>query len=250
MGVLCYNNFILIKGAYKLEYNIYCDESSHLVHSDNRIMTLGFISCDKNDAKKFNRKLKNIKIKNDLNKNYELKWTKVSKSKMDYYKQLVDYFFESDLSFRCIVADKSTLDYKRYKHTHDDWYYKMYYLLLGKTLDESSIYNIYLDIKDTNSNNKIIKLREILNNSYYKFTDQMIKNLQHVNSKEIELIQLVDLFIGAIAYKNNNLSTSEAKLELVNYISNKSNKNLNTTTLLGEEKFNIFIWKGNFRDAL
>lgn len=232
-----------------MEYNIYCDESSHLRHSDNKIMTMGFICCPKSDRKKVNHDLKELKSKHNLSENYELKWTKVSKAKIDYYKDLIDYFCDNKkLSSRVIIADKSTLNYDKYNLSHDDWYYRIYYLLLGKTLDEGSEYNIFLDIKDTNSNQKIKKLQTVLNNSYYSFAAAMIKGIQHIRSEEVELVQLTDLIIGAVAYKNNRLTGSPAKLEIAEYLSEKTGKVLTISTSPYERKFNIFKWEASYHE--
>lgn len=228
------------------EINIYCDESNHLKHNSSNIMTLGYVSCPINKARHYNKLIREIKEKNNLNKNYEIKWIKVSKSKIDFYKELIDMFFkDKDLKFRCIIADKEAIDYVKYHLTHDQWYYRMYYLLLGKSLRENNTYNIYVDEKDTCSNDKVKRLRSVLTNSYYDYALSMINKIQQVKSKDIELLQLNDLFIGAIGYYNNNLSSSNAKLEVIDIIKSNLNYDLKTSTSLSEEKFNLFVWGNN-----
>lgn len=224
--------------------NLYCDESNHLRHNDNKIMTLGYISCTASKVKEANINIRLIKEKHGLNRNCEIKWTKVSKSKMDLYRELIEYFFANDsMQFRCVVADKEGLDYERFQINHDDWYYRMYYLLLGKSLMETNQYGIYIDIKDTCSNEKVEKLKNVLNNSYYDFSSAMIKKIQQVRSHEIEILQLTDLLIGAIGYRNNDLLTSNAKLEVVELVSEYSGSDLCTTTPLNHRKFNVFVWE-------
>lgn len=229
-------------------FNLYCDESNHLAHSNNDVMTLGFISCVKDSSKQISKDLRNLKSKYNLNVNYELKWTKVSMNKIDYYKELIDYFFDNnDLRFRVVIADKSELDFNKYYYLdHDKWYYRVYYMLLGKTLLEKNKYNIYIDIKDTCSSEKVAKLKEVLNNSYYDFTEEMICKIQHIKSHESELLQLNDLLIGAIGYKNNNLHNSTAKLEIVRYLEEMSGESLISSTNRHSEKFNLFKWVSNY----
>ena len=164
--------------------------------------------------------------------------------KTDYFKDVINFFCTNEvLKARIIIADKSGLNYSKFNITHDDWYYRMYYLLLGKTLSEDSEYNIFLDIKDTNSIEKVHKLQNVLNNSYYDFSGKMIKHIQHVHSHEVELIQLTDLLIGAVSYKNNRLISSPAKLEVVDYLSERTGKVLTISTPLYEDKFNILKWE-------
>lgn len=224
--------------------NLYCDESNHLFHNENKIMTLGYIACTTPKVREANVAIRAIKEKHGLKKDCEIKWTKVSKGKIELYKDLIEFFFQSDfLQFRCVVADKEGLDYERFQITHDDWYYRMYYLLLGKSLEEYNKYNIYIDIKDTCSNQKVKKLKNVLNNSYYDFSSSMIMKVQQIHSHEVELLQLSDLFIGAIGYCNNGLQGSDAKLAVVETVKRYSNSNLTNSSPLSDKKFNIFVWE-------
>lgn len=228
-----------------MECNIYCDESNHLKHNKNRFMTLGFISCEKEHVKKVSDTLRAIKERHGLNRNNELKWTKVSISKLEYYKELIIFFKESDyLQFRCIIADKESLDLKRFSLSYDDWYYRMYYLLLGKTLKEENVYNIYIDIKDTCGGKKINELKNVLTRSYYDFYDSMFKNVQLVHSHEVEILQLTDLFIGAIGYKCSGLETSLAKLKVIDLLESTFKRDISNNTPRYYNKFNIFNWEG------
>lgn len=224
--------------------NLYCDESNHLFHNENKIMTLGYISCINAKVREANIAIRALKEKHGLKNEYEIKWTKVSNKMMPLYSDLMDYFFENDyLQFRAIVANKEGLDYERFGISHDDWYYRMYYLLLGKSLMENNQYNVYIDIKDTCSQNKVNRLKEVLNNSYYDFSASMIQKVQQIHSHEVELMQLNDLLIGALGYCNNGLNSSEAKLKVIELLRKHSGISLLNSTSLSERKFNIFVWE-------
>lgn len=207
-------------------------------------MTLGYIACTTSKVREANVAIRELKEKHGLKNDCEVKWTKVSKGMLELYKDLMDYFFQSDfLQFRCVVANKEGLDYERYNITHDDWYYRMYYLLLGKSLAEYNKYNIYIDIKDTCSQQKVNKLKEVLNNSYYDFSSSMIMKVQQIHSHEVELLQLNDLLIGAIGYCNNGLSSSEAKMDVIEILRKYSGLSLLNSSPLSDKKFNIFVWE-------
>lgn len=230
-------------------YNIYCDESCHLQKDTSDIMVLGCISCPNEYAKEINSSIKQIKRKYGLGLNkkkmpIELKWTKVSNSKMEMYKELIDLFFEKDyLNFRGVVATgKSNLNHEFFLQDHDTWYHKMYYLLLREMVSIGNQYNIYVDIKDTNSNDKIEILRKVLNRSLYDFYDETVARIQTVRSEEVNLLQLTDLFIGALSYANRGLNSSVAKLKIVDYFRSRSGLDLTQKTPLRNHKFNIFIW--------
>ena len=225
-------------------YNIYCDESCHLEHDKQPIMLLGCLWCKKSISKKIAKEIRGIK--EESNTRGELKWTKISKSREKFYIQIVKYFFSTDdLNFRCIIVrDKDKLNHSYYNQgSHDSFYYKMYYYLIKNIMAENNRYNIYIDIKDTRSQRKIEKLREILCYSFRDFNKTMINNLQHVRSKEVELLQLADLFMGAISYINRRLTDNNAKVAVINEIKKYTNLSLEYTTPPWEEKFNLFFFK-------
>ena len=135
------------------EYNFYCDESCHLEHDNSNVMVLGGVWCPKEKRHQINGRIKEIKIRNNVPVQAELKWTKVSPSKIQVYIDLMEYFFdETDLHFRgLLIPDKKKLNHQMFNQTHDEWYYKMYFSMLKAMLVPTDTYNIFIDIKDTHS---------------------------------------------------------------------------------------------------
>ena len=230
------------------EYNIYCDESCHLqkiIEGEKNVMVLGALWCLKEKRKEISNRLREIKVKYGLPPDFEVKWHKVSPAKKDFYLNLIDYFFDdNDLHFRALVVpDKSILNHDKFNQDHDDFYYKMYFDLIKVILDPSHSFNIFIDIKDTKSQQKIDKLKEVLRNSHYDYNQRIVKNIQQIKSHEVELLPLADLLIGAIGYVNRELHSNEAKVEIVKRMQQRSGYSLTQSTLYREEKTNIFIWK-------
>ena len=196
-------------------FNVYCDESCHLEHDGINDMVIGAVWCEQQSVKRINRDIRDLKEKYGIASSAELKWTKVAPVKKDVYIDLINYFFEHPaLHFRCIlIPDKNNLDHVRFQQTHDEWYYKMYFDMLKGIFSPEDTYEIYIDIKDTHS----------------------------------QVMQLVDVLIGAITYQNRNFPAqhkkSKTKLDLIDQIKEKSGYTLTKTTLLGEDKFNIFVWQ-------
>ena len=228
-------------------YNIYCDESCHLENGRDRdyAMAIGGIWC--RDAKKreiFGR-IREIKAEHGIAADAEIKWNKVSPAQVDYYLDLINYFFDnSDLHFRVIVIpDKRQLNYEAIGLTNDEFYYKAYFNMLKTILDPEYRYNIYLDIKDTRGQKKVERLRECLCNSHYDFNREMISRIQQVRSHEVELIGLADLLIGALTYVHRKMDGSKAKLALIERIKQRSGYTLLSSTLYRENKFNVFVWR-------
>ena len=196
-------------------YNIYCDESCHREHDQQSAMVLGALWCPSAKVRRCNVAIRDIKAQFGLDNDFEIKWTKVSPAKLDFYSALIDFFFDNqDLHFRAlIVPDKAKLNHAAYQQSHDDWYYKIYFDLLKVVLAPGSTYQIFLDIKDTRSARKVAKLHEVLTNNMYDFSRSIVHNLQNVRSHEIELLQLCDLLIGVVSYVNRGLTSSPAKQE-------------------------------------
>jgi hypothetical protein len=227
-------------------YNVYCDESCHLENDHKNVMTLGALWCLDEIKKDMFSGIRAIKEKHGLARDFEIKWTKVSPAKVNFYKDLLNFFFEEQrLHFRAVVIkDKDELDHSRFENQdHDTWYYKMFFCLLNVVFEPHSRYRIYLDKKDTRCGEKIQKLHDVLCNSKYDFSKEIIEDVRSVHSHEIELLQLADLLIGAVGYANRGLRTSSAKMELVDLIREKSGYSLSSTTLFKEEKMNLFFWK-------
>jgi len=226
-------------------YNIYCDESCHLENDKQKAMAMGAVSCPVDESAIAFKRIREIKIQNKLSPKFEIKWTKVSPAKIDFYLDLVDYFFDnSNLHFRCLVVpDKKILNHDKFRQTHDEWYYKMYFDLLKTILNPEDKYRVYIDIKDTNGGEKVKKLREVLCNNLYDFDREIIEWAQIVKSNEIELMQISDFLLGAVSYVHRGLESSIAKNKIIERIKERSNYTLLRSTLFQENKFNIFVWQ-------
>ena len=228
-----------------ITFNVYCDESCHLENDHQKVMVLGAVWCQLDKTREIAVRLREIKQKYGLPSHFEMKWTKVSPAGKAFYLDMVDYFFDDDdLHFRAlIVPDKSLLHHDAFPgQDHDTWYYKMYFDMLKVIFRPESRYRIYLDIKDTRGARKAAKLREVLCNDRYDFSRQVIERLQLVHSHEIEQLQLADLLIGAVAYLNRGLKGNAGKIAIIERMQHRSGYELTRTTLVREEKMNIFRW--------
>ncbi len=225
--------------------SIYCDESSHIESLKNsKIMGLGAISCVTNHKDAIFKDIRNIKERHSLSKDFEIKWSKVSYSKIEFYKDLVNYFFDCKyLGFRCVVIDKEKLNHTQHNTSHDEFYYKMIFLLIRELLHTDKSYKIYLDKKDTNGKKKIDKLHDYLCNKNYDYKKEIVQSVQEVVSHQIELVQLCDLLMGAVCYENRNLNNNRGKVELINLIKERSGYSLTKKTFPSEHKLNILIWE-------
>lgn len=229
-------------------YNVYCDETCHLEHDEINVMVLGAVWCPQENLKEINQQIRAIKERNGVSPSMEMKWTKISPAKVGMYGDLVNYFFDDDsLRFRAlIIPDKGKLNHDKFHQTHDTWYYKMYFDMLKVILSPKDRYEIYIDIKDSNSYQKTQKLGEVCSNSMYDFSKRVIQRVQPIRSDEVQIMQLVDVLIGAVGYENRifpeEFIKSTAKEKIIELIKKRSGYSLKRTTLLREEKCNLFVW--------
>ncbi len=251
-----------------MNYNIYCDESCHLEHDQSSVMVLGAVTCRRDQLIRISEELRQLKIDHNLmrpderqqnrQQQFELKWTKVSPAKFHFYRDWIRYFFsEQALSFRAVVIEKKRIDHAKWNQdhgtnqTHDDWYYKMFFRLIEPMIDPQSNYHIYLDIKDTRSEENRKQLEKVLRSATRDRINEIIVRVQQIRSYESEIMQMTDLLAGAVGFHHRRRLdrdstsglTSLAKLELVRLIQRLSRQTLNTTSWMKEPKFNLLVWR-------
>lgn len=224
--------------------NIYCDESTHLPNDGMPYMVLGALTCPIEEASTVSSAMRALREKHGLPSYFEVKWNKISPSQIDFYLDLVDFFFDSSqLNFRCVVAPKGNLDHQRFHQTHDEWYYKMAFILLKKLVQSSGEAYIYLDKKDTNGAKRVRDLQKYLANSQHDFAFKKVRRIQIVESHHVTLLQLSDFLLGAVNYANRGLDTSQSKLEILRTIERRAGLSLTSTTEYSESKFDVFVWR-------
>lgn len=216
----------------KKTFNYYCDESTHLENDQMPYMLIAYVSTAYNQMSIHKEFIKNLKKKHRFKG--EFKWTGISKHKYPFYAELLDYFFSTDLRFRAIIIDKSQIDPARPDFSFNDFYFRMYYQLLTHKISDGHTCNIYLDVKDTNSNKKLKNLHEVLNHS------ACIGNIQFIRSYESTLMQLTDVMMGAINYHLRGLSKVIAKNKIIEKIKRETSLDLKKSTTKEADKFNLF----------
>lgn len=219
-------------------FNIYCDESTHLIRDKHPYMIYGYVSIASNQIKIAKEQIKAIKAKYGYTD--ELKWTNIHDKTFQMYKELVEYFFMTDMKFRAVIVDKSQIDENRSDYTFNDFYFRMYFQLLHHEINLDNNYNIYFDIKDTCSQTRLRKLKDILK------WNASIRNFQFIRSHESLFMQIADVLMGAINY-NLRIEKGEiegkviAKREIVKHINNHTSISLKQTSPKSAKKFNLFF---------
>ena len=232
----------------KLKINIYCDESRH-TSSGDRYMVIGAIKCERELKREIVHQIHSMKKKH--NAQGEFGWKRLSPNKKKFYFELLELFINNDLSFRCIVVDKEKLDHELYNDGDKELgFYKFYYLMLKDTLEHDKEYYLYLDWQQNKDQHRFRNLKYFLQKKLQG--KAKISCLEPVTSTNQPLIELADLFMGAVGYQYNDRNSSDIKVEFcqtlaekLNALNNKNFKmgNLKTFTAKNEKKFNIFKWE-------
>ena len=223
-----------------MKYKIFCDESNHLDSDKSNLMIIGAICVIDKEVENINRYIKHLKHKH--NATYELKWTKLNSNKKEFYKELLDFFFSNNyMKFNAqLILNKKSLNHQKYNDGEADmFYYKMYYYALLPFLHSNKSFNIFIDYKDTKGGQRVKKLQKVIDNTFYGQIDCMFTIIQ---SHESQIMQIVDILIGAIAYKNRTdiEHSSEIKNFIIDTIEKLSGTTLDTSTPPWENKFRIF----------
>ncbi len=223
--------------------NVYCDESRHTSDKNDRFMVIGAISCPRTVKRDLVYTIHCLKKK--YHAQGEFGWKRLSPNRKDFYWELIEVFKTNEnLSFRCILVDRSTLDHVRYNLGDEELgFYKLYYQMLIHWLKPESIYHIYLDWQQNKAQNRFSDLRFFLQK---KLSGKAkIACLEPITSKNLPLVELADLFIGAVGYAWNERDTSEIKMNFCDDLAQAVGfSKLNVSTAAGYEKFNIFHWQG------
>ncbi|MFO0753318.1 MAG: DUF3800 domain-containing protein [Thermodesulfovibrionales bacterium] len=226
-------------------YNLYCDES-RVENRDSKLMVIGVIEIPRKEKSAIIDDLKIIYEEHHFA--HELKWTKVHNTFFPFYKRLIDYFLSNPLmQFRCIIVDKTKVDFEHF-HDNDEElaFFKFYYLLLKEKLLSNNEYYIFLDKKPTRDRHRARALHAYLD-SFILWNRKKcnIKGFHAIESKENMLIQFTDYLVGLAGFSCNEMITgNNAKGQLVQYLKEHlQREELCRTTALSEKKFNVFVWE-------
>lgn len=225
-----------------MKFEVYCDESLPDLFTSQKpranylmIGALWLPAELRDDAK-----AKVTRLRELHNVHGEMKWRKISPSRLAFYAEVIDLFFAygSDMRFRCIAVDhtKTNLD-----HFHNGdgelGFYKFYYQLLHHWILDFNEYTFFCDLKSNRSPTRLAELRKVLRNANLSAE---ILDVQPLPSSQLVLMQLTDILLGAASSRlNSEAPSSPAKLAIVEQIEARLGRKI-APTWKSEEKFNVF----------
>ena len=226
--------------------HLFCDESLHLPHDKAPFLLLGLVACPSERVRSAHEELAAIWERFNLPKHLEVKWTKVSPARLDFYHAVLEWFFNSEnVAFRALaLPDKQRLYAAIPPESRDALYYRLYYQLLRGAIEQENRYRVFIDLKDTRGREKIAHLTELLRADANDPYGKSVESLQHVHSHEIRLMQVCDLLLGAVGFARRPVAPNEspAKRALVRFIEERLGYPLTNDSPPGEEKCSIITW--------
>ena len=234
--------------------HVYCDESRQ---TQDRYMVFGGIVVYASAVEAFSQAM--TLWRDGQNMHAELKWTKVSNQKVAEYKSLVDLFFslagKNQLHFKSIVFDTTQIDYKTYHEGDRELgLYKFFYQFLLHSFGQYAVEKdrrmlVFFDRRQTKQ--KLSTFCVILNRGIrkkFRCDCDVVRNVQVVDSKKCDLMQIADVLMGAIGYQNNDChlrpGARRAKIELADYIARKANlMSLKQNTPRKMKHFGIWLFQ-------
>ncbi len=225
-----------------MRFEVYCDESRpELFFSqqpDARFLMIGslWLPCELRSELK--DKIKTLRQEHHTWG--EIKWSKVSPSRISFYLDLADLFISYGLNvrFRCIAVDHSQVDMSLHEQDSELGFYKFYYQLLHHWILDFNEYHIFCDAKTNRDSTRLGTLRRCLS---YANLSSCIRDIQSLPSRQVTLIQLCDLLLGAASSRlNNTLKPNSAKEQFVQRLEEKLGVTRIGSTTLSEKKFNVF----------
>jgi hypothetical protein len=205
---------------------IYIDESS----TQHRYLVIGGIVVPLADSAAFIESIQAARLP-ELPRD-EMKWTKVSRSKLSAYVRVVDAFFahtSGTLDFHSVVIDTTKQKHRVYNQGSREAGFnkEVYQLTMKFGRLYRALFHVYPDYRETNQ--RPSDLRLMLNQGIRLKGDKRdwpFRRLQFRDSKKTLMLQLADVFAGALAYHLNGhkdaLDASPAKIELSAYILRKA----------------------------
>jgi hypothetical protein len=226
-----------------MDFEIYCDESRPEHFRDrsgdgDRYVLIGGLWIEA--AQRHNYKIRIKQLREIHNVWGEFKWNRVSPSRQQFYLALVRLFFQEAMRFRCVVLPAKQLDAVRFHNADNElMFYKFYYQLLHHWILDFNSYRIFVDLKTNRLHNRIRTLERVLRNA--NLTAE-IQAVQALPSRQVDLLQLADVLLGAVGYHFHKQTTSEAKLAVLKEIEAHLGHPIQPTSRR-EQKFNVFRFR-------
>ncbi len=204
-------------------------QKQYLIYSDESYIRGKFFSNFYGGALVEYSKLQYIsdilnKRKKELNLGGEIKWSKMSENYLNKYIEMINLFFtfikNNDIKIRIMFRQNAYVFNQLEKEKYDNEYQLLYYQFIKHSFgldycveSKKDIINLklYFDqLPDTKEKNEEFKRHVLnLNNIFDKHIHINQEDIVEINSKDHVILQCMDIILGAINFKLNNLNLTK-----------------------------------------
>lgn len=224
-----------------MKFEVYCDETLPDLFTSAqpgaRYLMIGSLWLPADLREEVKAKIAGLRQQHDVHG--EIKWRKVSPSKLGFYTDLIDLFtsFGLDLRFRCIAVEHKAMNLGLHNGDAELGFYKFYYQVLHHWILDQNEYTVFCDLKRNRDRTRLSTLKRVLNNAN---RTSIIHDVQSLPSPEVVLLQLCDVLLGAASARmNERKDLGAAKESVISHLESRLGRRLGPTHK-SEEKFNIF----------
>jgi len=181
-----------------MKFEVYCDEAMPELFTSKKpggqYLMIGSLWLPATIRGELKIKIRQLREKH--NTWGEIKWTKVSPARLSFYLNLIDLYvsYKLELRFRCIAVDRTLVNMALHENDKELGFYKFYYQLLHHWILDFNNYNIFCDTKINRNTTRLQILKHCLQHANIS---SIINDVQSLPSKQVVLIQLSDLLLGA-----------------------------------------------------
>lgn len=225
-----------------MKFEVYCDEALPDLFTSrrprSRYLMIGSLWLPAEMREEVKARIATLRVRHAVFG--EMKWTKISPSRQQFYEELVDVFmsFGMDMRFRCIAVDREQVNLSLHQNDGELGFYKFYYQLLHHWILDFNEYRFFCDLKTNRNRERLQDLRRCL---YYSNLSATITDIQSLPSAELVLLQLCDVLLGVASSRiNETLGVGTAKEAVVRRLEERLNRRQIIPTSRTEEKFNVF----------
>ncbi len=225
---------------------MFFDETGSINDKVNRFFCLGMIKC----LQPFylDSKIREIRQKNQFYD--EIKWNTLSKAKLKVIKEIVGVVFDTPgIYFSSIVINKDDIDFeKEFENNPYKAYQGFTEILLKQSIEDNEVLTILADYVTTP---KDIKFEVDVKHNINKTLDRLaIGGIHRVDSKGVNIIQIVDLLIGSVVYCYKRdlklVSGDKNKVKILKLVLEKVQRE-NFTGGVSAKKFKVIEYKSDIK---
>ena len=224
-----------------MNFDIYCDECfPDLLTSKNpqaQYVIIGSLWLPQDLRVELKNSIHGLRDKHKVGG--EIKSRKVSPSRLDFYKELIDLYIShgDNLRFRAIAIDHSKVDKSINDNSAELSFYKFYYQMLHHWLGASNQYSIFCDYQTNQDPQRLTELKKVLINANPLAN---FPTVQWVRSKESVLTQFADVITGLTSARiNASFKEGSAKHQILQHLEIGLNNEVKPTGR-DAQKFNLF----------